>query len=85
MEELQLEHTPGQWKLFIDSCKFSLKPVLLHKGNKCTSIPLAHAVHMKETYENLQVLLQTIRSEEHRWNICAVLKVITMLTVLQGV
>jgi len=32
--------------------------VLLHNGNKFPSIPLAHAVHMTEMYENLQVLLQ---------------------------
>ena len=35
-----------------------MKAVLLQKGNKFPSIPLVHAVHMKETYENLQVLLQ---------------------------
>jgi len=35
-----------------------LKAVLLHNGNKFLSIWLAHAVHMTETYENLQVLLQ---------------------------
>jgi hypothetical protein len=55
MEELQFEHTSGQWRLFIDSSKASLKAVLLHNGNKFPSIWLAHAVHMTETYENLQV------------------------------
>ena len=34
--------------------------VLLHNGNKFPSVPLAHAVHMKEIYENLQVMLQKI-------------------------
>ena len=60
MEELQLEnkHTSGQWKLFIDSSKVSLKAVLLDNGNKLNTIPLLRAVHMTETYENLQVLLQ---------------------------
>jgi hypothetical protein len=28
MEELQLEHTSGQWRPFIDSSKVSLKKVL---------------------------------------------------------
>jgi hypothetical protein len=41
---------------FIDSSKVSLKAVLLHRGNKLHSIPLAHAVHVKEMYENLQGL-----------------------------
>jgi hypothetical protein len=39
---------------------------------------------MKGTYGNLQVLLQKIHYEEHQWNICADLKVMAMLTVLQG-
>jgi hypothetical protein len=39
---------------------------------------------MKETKENLQVSLQKIRYEEHRWNILAELRVIAMLAVLQG-
>jgi hypothetical protein len=58
MEELQLEHTPEQWRFFTDSLKVSLKAVLLHNGNTFPSIPLAHAIHVKEMYENLQVLLQ---------------------------
>jgi hypothetical protein len=56
---------------FHDSSKASLKAVLLHNGNKFPSAPLTRAVHTKETYANLQVLLQKIRYEEHRWNIFA--------------
>jgi hypothetical protein len=84
MEELRLEQTSGQWRLFIDLSKVSFKAVLLHNVNTFLSISLVHAVHMKEMYEYLQVLLQKIRNEEHRWNICAALQVITMLNVLQG-
>jgi len=58
MEELQLEHTPEQWRLFTNSPKVSLKAVLLHRGNMFPSIPLAHTIHKKERYENHQVLLQ---------------------------
>ena len=32
------------------------------------------AVHMKETYENLQDVLQKIHYEEHQRNVCADLK-----------
>jgi hypothetical protein len=39
---------------------------------------------MKETYENLQVLLQKIRYEENRLDICGDPKVTAMLTGLQG-
>ena len=47
MEELQLEHTSGQTRLFIASSKVRLKAVLLHTGNKFLSVAPAHAVHMK--------------------------------------
>jgi hypothetical protein len=47
MEELHLQHAPEQWRIFIDSSKVSLKPILLHNGNSHLSISLAHAVHMK--------------------------------------
>jgi len=82
MGELHLEHTSGQRRLFVDSSKVSLKALLLLNENKFPSIPLVHAVHMKETYKNLEVLLQKMRYEEHWWNICADLKVIAMLAVL---
>jgi hypothetical protein len=61
-----------------------LKAVLFHSGNKFPSIPLVHAVHVKETYENLRVLLHKIRYGEHRWNMYGDLKVVAMLTGLQG-
>jgi len=49
MEELESEQASRQWRPFTDSSKASLKAVLLYNGNKLHSIPLAHAVHMKET------------------------------------
>jgi hypothetical protein len=55
MEELQLEHTSRQWRFLTDLSMVSLKAVLLHNGNTFLSIPLVHAVHMKEMYEYLQV------------------------------
>jgi hypothetical protein len=59
------EHNSGQWRFFTDSSKVRWKAVLLHNGNKFPSIPVAHAVHMKETYENLHGLLKQIRYEKH--------------------
>jgi len=73
MEELQLEQTPEQWSLFIVSCKVSLKAVLLHNGNKFHSFSLARAVHMKETYVNLQCLLQ----KKYAWKNTGVIYVLT--------
>ena len=48
MKELQLEHTAGQWRLFTDLPKVSLKAVLLYNRNEFPSIPVAYAAHMKE-------------------------------------
>jgi len=61
MEDLQLEHTSGQWRLFVDSPKVSLKAALLHNGKKFPSAPLANAVHMKETYEDLHFFVSRAR------------------------
>jgi hypothetical protein len=49
MKEFQLQHAPEQWRFFIGTSKVSLEAILLHNGNKHPSIPLAHAVPMKET------------------------------------
>jgi hypothetical protein len=57
MEELQLQHAPDHCKLFINYSKLSLKAVLLNNGNKLPSVPLAPAVHMRETYARIQGLL----------------------------
>jgi hypothetical protein len=84
MEEFEVQDAPDQWRLFIDSSKLSLKAVLLHNRNKLSSIPLVHTVHMTETYTIIQCLLQNICYEDHQWNIYADLKVVALLTGLQG-
>jgi len=66
MEELQIEHTSGQWRHFTDSSKVGLKALLHHNGNEFPSIPLAHAIHMIEMYDNFQVVLQNICYKEHQ-------------------
>jgi len=40
---------------------------------------ITHAVHMKEYYENMQVLLESIHYNKYSWNICGDLKVIARL------
>jgi len=49
MEELQLEHTSGQWRLFTGSSRGNLNVVSLDNGNKFPSVYLVHAVQFKET------------------------------------
>jgi hypothetical protein len=84
MGKLQLHHAPEHWRPLVDSSEVSLKADLLHNGHKRPSVSLAHAVHMKETNTNIQGLLKKICSEDQQWDICADLKVVTMLTGLKG-
>ena len=84
MLALGVEHKAADWRLFIDSSMLSLKAVLLHNGNVYPSLPIAHAVHMKETYENMGLLLNKIKYTQHNWNICGDLKVIGLLMGMQS-
>lgn len=81
--EFGVKYDPNEWRLFIDSSKLSLKAVLLHQGNSNPSVPLAHAVNMKESYESMAMLLDLIKYKDHEWKICADLKVVAMVTGLQ--
>ncbi|GBO19644.1 hypothetical protein AVEN_267266-1 [Araneus ventricosus] len=58
LKELRIAHEPNEWWLLIDASKLSLKAVLLNNGNELPSIPVAHAVCMKETYHNLKHFIQ---------------------------
>ncbi|GBL77771.1 hypothetical protein AVEN_210980-1 [Araneus ventricosus] len=81
--KLRIAHEPNEWRLFIDASKLSLKAVLLNNGNALPSIPVAHAVYMKETYHNLKQLLEIIKYSKYGWQICADLKVVSLLMGLQ--
>ncbi|KYM93378.1 hypothetical protein ALC62_16020 [Cyphomyrmex costatus] len=67
------------WRLFIDSSKRSIKAVLLHNTNVYAPIPIAHSTVMQEKYVNMEVLLEKIGYEQHKWQICGDLKIITIL------
>lgn len=45
-----------EWSLFIGSCKRSLKAVLLNKRNTFASVHIGHSTHLKENYENLELV-----------------------------
>ena len=66
-------------RLFIDSSKQSLKCVLLHNENKFGSIPIAHSVRAKETYESVKRALQLISYQQHKWIACVDLKMVCFL------
>ena len=84
MEKFGTEYDPKAWRLFIDSSSKSLKAVLLNNGNILASVPVAHSVEMKETYDNMKILLKEIKYEEHNWLICGDLKVISILLGMQS-
>ena len=73
------KYTPQDWRLFIDSCKRSLKCVLLHNGNLYASIPIAHSTTLKEKYEEIKMVLEKICYEQHKWVICVDLKMVNFL------
>ena len=81
--ELNIPYKPNEWRLFIDASLYSTKAVLLHNGNKLPSIPVAHSVILKETYENLEFILKSINYVDHNWLICCDLKVVALLNGLQ--
>ena len=70
----KIEYAPDEWRLFIDSSKRSLKAVLLHNGNKYASMPVGHLVHLKECYENLELILNKLNYSDHKWTLCGDLK-----------
>jgi len=76
-------HCSDEWMLFIDSSKVSLKAILLHNGSVLPYIPVAHAFRIKESDDNMKQLLQYIKYDTYKWNICADLKVIALLLGLQ--
>ena len=60
LQKLGCTYNPEEWKLFVDLSKFILKEVLLRNGDIHPSIPIAHSIHMKETYENMDLLLKAL-------------------------
>ena len=83
MKVFGYEYTPDQWRLFIDSSKVSLQLVLLCNGKRFLSVPLAHAANIKESYENMKLLLGKIRYDEFKWTLCGDLKVVALLLGMQ--
>ena len=63
MQTLSVNHNPLDWRLFRDSCKLSLKAVLLHNGNTIPSLPVGHSVH-NVSYENMKILMEAINYDK---------------------
>jgi len=83
VQSINMSHYSDEWSLFIDCSKVSFKAVLLHNGNVLPSILVAHAFGIKESGDSMKQLLQYIKYDTYKWNICADLKVIALLLGLQ--
>jgi hypothetical protein len=83
MTALNINHKTEEWRLFIDSMKSSLKAVLLHNGNVLPSIPVGYAVNMKESYDNIKLLLNCVNYKKCQWQLFGDLKVVAVLLGLQ--
>ena len=79
-----LYYNSGEWRVFIDGSKRSLKCVLLHKGNKFASFPIGHSVVVKEHYLNVKMILNKLGNNEHNWAICVDFKMVNFLLGQQG-
>ena len=84
MTKIGVVYNPDEWRLFMDASKFSLKTVLLHNGNTFPSVPVFHSVGLRETHDNMSVIVRVIKYQEHGWKICSDLKVIGLLLGLQS-
>lgn len=84
MTKMGIHYDPDDWRLFIDSSKNSLKAVLLHFTNKYPPIPIAYSTKTKEDYNQMKNILDLVNYSQHEWRICCDLKVVAMLTGLQG-
>ena len=72
-------YSPTEWRLFIDSSKRSLKCVLLHNGNIFGTVPIGHSVHLREEYNDIKLVLDLLKYQEHNWIICVDLKMVNFL------
>jgi hypothetical protein len=75
---LYINHSPEEWRLFIDSTKLSLKAVLLHYSNMMpsnSSWPCSQYGDMK--------LLNCINYKKYQWKLYRDLKVVAVLLGLQ--
>ena len=58
--------------------------MLQHNGNIQPSIPTVHFVHMKETYENMDLLLKARSYSKYGWKICGDLKITGLLLEMRS-
>lgn len=63
------ERVPSEWRLLIDSSKRSLKAVLINNDNKKMHSQSTFNSSWRSDYENIQVLLDSIKHLEYMWKL----------------
>ena len=84
MDAVHMRHSVDQWRIFIDASKRSLKAVLLHNGNKLSSIPVGYAPNTEETYTTMNNILVEVDNKKYQREVCGDFKVIAVLLRLQA-
>ena len=79
IKKFETVYNSNDWLLSIDASKSSLKTVLLDNINQFASVPLAHLTCMKESFENIKLLLSKMQYSTHVWKTCVDFKVLNML------
>lgn len=82
--KLGVKFVPSEWRLFIDGSIKSLKFVLLHNGNRLSSVPVGYSRSLKEDHTVVKIILESLRYGEYRFQICADFKMIGILLGLQS-
>lgn len=57
--------------------------MLLHNGNKQPSVPLAYSKELKETRENMELIVTKLDYPKYKWRVCSDLKVVGLLVGLK--
>jgi len=57
---------------------------MLHNANTYAGVPIGHSVTLKESYSSVQMVLQKLCYNEHKWLICVDLKMVNLLLGQQG-
>lgn len=74
----QQELVVEDWRLFIDSSMRSIKAVLLHNGD-LPEIPVFYSQTLKESYETMKIILNSINYKKYEFNVCGDLKVLNLI------
>ena len=65
--------------MFLDSCKRSLKCVLLHNGNVYGAVPVGHSTFLKEQHDDIKIVIDLLKYHDHKWINCVDLKMVNFL------